>query len=151
MSSLRDLYQEVILDHGKSPRNFRELPDSNCQADGFNPLCGDQVTLYLRYEDDVVRDISFQGKGCAISTASASMMTEALSGKTRAEVDALRAAFQEMITAEPGASLAEDALGKLAVFSGVCEFPNRVKCASLVWHTLDAALNEEEGDVVSTE
>ncbi len=150
MSDLRDLYQEVILDHGRSPRNFRVVENASHEAEGYNPLCGDQVTLYLRYENGVVEDVGFQGKGCAISTASASMMTEALRGKTRTEVAALAARFNDMVTAAPGTPPDTDALGKLTVFSGVCEYPNRVKCASLVWHTLDAALNESD-DAVSTE
>jgi len=152
MSDLRELYQEMILDHGRTPRNFKVLEGANREAEGFNPLCGDQVTLYLKYENDVVEDVSFQGKGCAISTASASMLTEAIQGKTRAEVDDLLATFHGMLTAEPGTPPDADKLGKLAVFSGVCEYPNRIKCASLVWHTLGSALDGDGGDdAVTTE
>lgn len=150
MSYLNDLYQEVILDHNRRPRNFRELKEANRKADGYNPLCGDKVTVYLRLEDDVVRDVSFKGSGCAISTASASLMTETLKGKNRTEVDALFKSFHNLVTGklEPGVSQGE--LGKLAVFHGVSEFPVRVKCATLAWHTLQAAL-ENKRDTVSSE
>jgi nitrogen fixation NifU-like protein len=138
---LRELYQEVILDHSKKPRNFRELPGANRSAEGHNPLCGDRTTIYLRVEDDVVRDASFQGSGCSISTASASMMTDALKGRTLAEAKALFERFHELVTADPSQAAAASAeLGKLAVFAGVHEFPMRVKCASLAWHTMNAAL-----------
>jgi nitrogen fixation NifU-like protein len=138
---LRELYQEVILDHSRKPRNFRELPGANCSAEGHNPLCGDRTTIYLRVEDDVVRDASFQGSGCSISTASASMMTDALKGRTLAEAKALFERFHELVTADPSRAAAASAeLGKLAVFAGVHEFPMRVKCASLAWHTMKAAL-----------
>jgi nitrogen fixation NifU-like protein len=149
---LRELYQEVILDHSKRPRNLRELPGATNHAEGYNPLCGDRATVYLTLEGDVVKDLSFVGKGCSISTASASMMTEALRGKTRAEVDALFERFHALVTAPPDTArenAAED-LGKLKVFAGVCEFPARVKCASLAWHTLKAAL-AGEGQTVKTE
>ncbi len=149
MNDLRDLYQEVILDHSKRPRNFHALPEANRKAEGYNPLCGDRETVYLELDGDRLKDIAFEGSGCAISTASASMMTESLKGKTRAEADALFERFHTLIT---GPSRSEDspALGKLAVFSGVREFPIRVKCATLPWHTLKAAL--EGGDAtVSTE
>ena len=139
---LRELYQEVILDHSKRPRNFRDLPEASHRAEGFNPLCGDKVTIYLRVEGDVVKDVAFKGAGCSISTASASMMTETLAGKSRAEALALFQRFHELLTSDPskaGENAAPE-LGKLAVFSGVCEFPVRVKCASLAWHTLRAAL-----------
>jgi len=141
-SDLRDLYQEVILDHSKRPRNFRDMAGATGRAEGFNPLCGDKATVFVRLEGDVVTDVSFKGAGCSISTASASMMTEALRGKSRAEVDALFERFRALITGDP-ARAAENTgpgLGKLAAFSGVCEFPVRVKCASLPWHTLKAAL-----------
>lgn len=143
---LRELYQEVILDHSKRPRNFRELPDANGKSEGFNPLCGDQATVFVRVEDDVVKDVSFVGKGCSISTASASMMTEAVRGKSRAEAEALFERFHALITAAPDRPLEglSPELGKLAAFSGVCEFPMRVKCASLPWHTLKAALEGQE-------
>ncbi len=144
MSDLRELYQEVILDHGKSPRNFRVIDDPHHSAEGYNPLCGDEVKLFLKVEGGVVADVGFQGKGCAISTASASMLTEVVVGKTREEVGELLRAFRAMLTAEPGTPPDAAMLGKLAVFSGVCEFPNRVKCASLVWHTLDNALRQTD-------
>ena len=136
-ADLRDLYQEVVLDHGRHPRNFRPMEGASAQSVGFNPLCGDKLTLFLRFEGDVVVDASFQGSGCAISTASASILTEVVKGKTRQEVEALLGAFLNMLlddgTADP------TRLGKLAVFSGVKEFPVRVKCATLSWRTLEAA------------
>jgi nitrogen fixation NifU-like protein len=147
MSELRDLYQEVVLDHGRHPHNFRHMDDASHQSVGFNPLCGDKLTLFLRYEDGVVQDVSFQGAGCAISTASASLLTEAIKGKTRAEVEGLIAAFLEMLTAE--APPDPERLGKLAVLSGVRDFPVRVKCATLSWRTLEAALGGT--DEVTTE
>lgn len=150
MSDLRELYQEVILDHQKKPRNFREIGDSSGRAEGHNRLCGDRVTVYLKVEDGKVADVSFQGSGCAISTASASMMTEALKGKTLEEMEALFRTFHEMLTGTPYEAEAKPALGKLAVFSGVREFPARVKCATLAWHTLQAALEGSES-TVSTE
>ena len=138
---LRELYQELILDHSKRPRNFRELAGANRHAEGYNPLCGDRATVYLLVEGDVVRELSFQGSGCSISTASASMMTDALKGKTLAETKALFERFHELVTADPSkAAAASTELGKLAVFAGVHEFPMRVKCASLPWHTMKAAL-----------
>jgi nitrogen fixation NifU-like protein len=149
MSDLRELYQAVVLDHYKKPRNFRVLEGANHHAAGHNPLCGDKVTLYLEIEDGVVKDIGFQGSGCAISTASASMMTESLKGKTLAEAETLFKNFHALVT---GAT-AEDkssGLGKLAVFTGVREFPVRVKCATLAWHTFQAALKDEAAPV-STE
>jgi nitrogen fixation protein NifU and related proteins len=141
-SELRELYQEVILDHSKRPRNFRALPEASHQAEGFNPLCGDKATVYLLVENDVVKSVTFKGAGCSISTASASMMTEALAGKSRTEAEALFQRFHELLTSDPSkaAQNAAPELGKLAVFSGVCEFPVRVKCASLPWHTFRAAL-----------
>jgi nitrogen fixation NifU-like protein len=141
-TDLRELYQEVILDHSKRPRNFRDMADSTGRAEGFNPLCGDKATVFVRMKGDVVEDVSFKGAGCSISTASASMMTEALRGKSRAEAEELFERFHHLITSDP-ARAAENAapgLGKLAAFSGVCEFPVRVKCASLPWHTMKAAL-----------
>ncbi len=146
---LRELYQEVILDHGKRPRNLREIPGASRTAEGYNPLCGDRATVYLTLDGDVVKDASFVGKGCSISTASASMMTEAVKGKTRAEAEALFERFHALVTGEPARADAPE-LGKLAVFSGVSEFPVRVKCASLAWHTLKAAL-QGEAKPVSTE
>jgi nitrogen fixation protein NifU and related proteins len=144
---LRDLYQEVILDHNRRPRNFGTLPDANRSAEGNNPLCGDRVKVYLRMQDDRVQDISFQGSGCAISTASASLMTEALRGKTVAEAHALFHGFHDLVTRGTDGDLD---LGKLTVFSGVREFPIRVKCATLAWHTLEAALVQKD-QPVSTE
>jgi nitrogen fixation protein NifU and related proteins len=149
MSDLRDLYQDVILEHSKTPRNYRELPAANHKAEGFNPLCGDRFTVYVTLDGDVVRDISFQGSGCAISKASASMMTQSVKGKTMAEAEQIFARFHEMVTGH-GAAGTESELGKLTVFSGVSEFPVRVKCATLAWHTLHAAL-EGKQDPVSTE
>ncbi len=150
MNELRDLYQEVILDHNRRPRNFGPLPAANRQAEGYNPLCGDKVTVFLDVEDGRIADLSFQGAGCAISTASASLMTEALKGRT---VDAARELFQDfhhLVTTGAGEGSPE--LGKLAVFGGVREFPMRVKCATLAWHTLLAALEEEDKDQpISTE
>ena len=147
---LRELYQELILDHSKRPRNFHGMEQANRKANGHNPLCGDRVTVSLRVEGDVVRDVSFEGSGCSISTASASMMTDALKGKTVAEAKALFESFHDLVTADPSkAATASAVLGKLAVFAGVHEFPMRVKCASLAWHTMKAAL--EGGDKASTE
>ena len=151
MSDLRDLYQEVILDHGRKPRNFKKLESANHKAEGYNPLCGDRVTVYLTLDGDVVREVSFEGKGCAISTASASMMTEILKGKTRKDVEELFHKFHGMITGDQASAAAQAAdMGKLGVFSGVCEYPARVKCATLAWHTLQAAL-EGQQQPVSTE
>jgi len=150
VSDLRELYQEVILDHSKHPHNFREMAEANRRADGHNPLCGDRATVFLRVEGDVVRDVSFKGSGCSISTASASMMTDALRGKTVAEVEALFERFHDLVTADPSrAATASAELGKLGVFAGVHEFPVRVKCASLPWHTMKAAL--EGGEKATTE
>jgi len=144
-SDLRELYQEVILDHAKRPRNFRELPGANRRAEGYNPLCGDKATVFVRLEGDKVTDVSFKGAGCSISTASASLMTEALKGKTRAEVEALFERFHRLVTSDPSKAAENTVpeLGKLAAFAGVCEFPVRVKCASLPWHTFKAALEGE--------
>lgn len=152
MTDLRDLYQEVILDHSRRPRNFRELPQASHRAEGYNPLCGDRATVYVRVDGDVVGDVAFKGSGCSISTASASMMTESVKGKSREEVERLFTRFHDLVTAAPDQAGREPApeLGKLAVFSGVCEFPVRVKCASLPWHTLKAALAGEAA-AVSTE
>ena len=149
MTDLRELYQELILDHGRRPRNFRPLDEANRTAEGFNPLCGDKVKIYVKIDGDAIRDISFQGSGCAISTASASIMTETLKGKTRGEAEELFETFHDLVTGEP-AKLDSPELGKLAVFSGVSEFPIRVKCATLSWHTLRAAL-KGNGEAVSTE
>lgn len=138
-SNLRELYQEVIFDHNRKPRNFHPMDDADHHADGHNPLCGDQLTVFLRIADDVVTEASFVGHGCAISTASASLMTEAIKGKPVAEVEALFKNFHAMLTdADASADTAE--MGKLAVFAGVREFPARVKCATLAWHTLHNAI-----------
>jgi len=150
MSDLRDLYQEVILDHNRRPRNFQKLDGANRMAEGYNPLCGDQLTVYLRLEDGVIKDISFQGSGCAISKASASMMTASLKGKSKADAEALFETFHKMVTADLSVTFDPLEVGKLAAFSGVREFPVRVKCATLPWHTLHAAL-EGKGEPVSTE
>jgi nitrogen fixation NifU-like protein len=150
MSELRELYQTTILDHNRRPRNFRVLDGANREADGYNPLCGDKVRVYLRVEDGVVREAAFQGAGCAISTASASLMTEAVRGRPVEEVLRLFDAFHELVTSDPTREPELDGLGKLAVFSGVREFPVRVKCASLPWHTLRAAV-EQRAAVAKTE
>lgn len=150
MSEMSDLYQDMILDHNKRPRNFRVIESPDRHADGYNPLCGDKVSVYLSLEDDRISDVSFQGAGCAISTASASVMTEILKGKTLAEADALFEAFHKLVTQGPEAVSDEFDLGKLAVFSGVFEYPARVKCASLVWHTVRAALRNRK-ETVTTE
>ncbi len=147
MSDLRDLYQEVIFDHNRNPRNFRPMPEANRHAEGNNPLCGDQVTVYARIEDGRIVDLSFIGHGCAISTASASLMSEVLKGMRVEDAEALFADFHRMATGESDAT---PALGKLAVLEGVREYPARVKCATLAWHTLNAAL-ERSGEVVTTE
>ena len=147
MSGLRDLYQEVILDHNKRPRNFRALAPSTHHADGYNPLCGDKVTVYLNIDDGIIQDIAFQGSGCAISTASASLMTEALKGKPVVEVEPLFEEFHDVVT---GTAEPSPALGKLAILAGVRDYPARVKCATLAWHTLRAAL-ENQAQPVSTE
>jgi nitrogen fixation NifU-like protein len=145
-ADLQELYQEVILDHNRRPRNFRML-EGGRKAEGFNPLCGDRLTVYLRIDDGVITDASFEGSGCAISKASASMMTESVKGKTTADADALFARFQQMITSPDGPS---DHLGKLTALAGVRRFPIRVKCASLPWHTLRAAIDASD-EAVTTE
>jgi nitrogen fixation NifU-like protein len=149
MSELNDLYQEVILDHNKNPRNFREISGADKFAEGHNPLCGDQLNLYVSMENDRVADVAFLGSGCAISKASASMMTQVVKGKTREEAEVLFDEFHRMVTGKLDVETDENRLGKLKIFAGVLEFPARVKCASLSWHTLHAALNNEES--VSTE
>ncbi len=149
MSELNDLYQEVILDHNKNPRNFREMETATNTADGNNPLCGDALRVYVAMEDDKVTDVAFKGSGCAISKASASMMTQIVKGKSKEEAETLFHEFQQMVTGELDTEADENSLGKLKIFAGVLEFPARVKCASLSWHTLHAALNNEE--VISTE
>lgn len=148
MSDLRELYQEVIFDHNRHPRNFGKLPGANACAEGFNPMCGDKVAVYLKLDNGVISDVSFQGCGCAISTASASLMTEFLKGKTVEEAQRLFEQFHAMVTGPEGSG--HDDLGKLEVLEGVREFPARVKCATLAWHTLRAALQGER-QTVSTE
>ncbi|MDT7541473.1 MAG: nitrogen fixation protein NifU [Acidobacteriota bacterium] len=140
MSELSELYQQVILDHNKKPRNFRRMDDATESAEGFNPLCGDQLTVYLRTANGIVDEVSFEGSGCAISKASASMMTQAVKGKTREEVEQLFGEFHRMVIGELDEEAAPNALGRLKIFAGVREFPARVKCASLPWHTLHSAL-----------
>jgi len=147
---LRELYQDVIIEHSKRPRNFRRLGDAARKADGYNPLCGDTVTVYLTLDGDRVQDVSFQGHGCAISTASASVMTETLKGKTREEAERIFRTFHDLVTGRRGDDADPAALGKLAVFAGVNEFPARVKCATLCWHTARAALDGRD-EPVSTE
>ena len=147
---LRDLYQQIILDHNRSPRNFHALPDASHVAEGSNPLCGDSMTVFLRLDGDVIQDIGFQGSGCAISQASASLMTSAIKGRTAVEADALFRVFHRMVTSPPNTPVDRDALGKLAALSGVRQFPARVKCANLSWHTMHAALSERS-DPVTTE
>ena len=150
MPELRDLYQEVILEHSKAPRNFRQLQSANHHAEGFNPLCGDRLTVYVQLDGDSIRDISFQGSGCAISKASASMMTQSVKGRTKQEVAALFENFRRLVTGQSDTSNNQPDLGKLTVFSGVSEYPVRAKCATLPWHTLRAAL-QDEAQTVSTE
>lgn len=148
MSDLRELYQQVILDHNRAPRNFRKPEEDETRAaDGHNPLCGDRVTVYVVLDGDVIRDVAFQGSGCAISTASASLMTERLKGKTVAEAREIFASFHSLVMGKDGD---REQLGKLAVLEGVREFPMRVKCATLAWHTLQAAL-DKTGETVTTE
>ena len=148
-SELGDLYQEVVLDHGKRPRNFGPLADATHRAEGLNPLCGDHLTVFAKVDGDRVNEARFEGSGCAISKASASVMTGVVKGKTRAEIDAIFERFHRLVTEGPRAG-DEESLGKLAVFGGVHEFPTRVKCASLAWHALRAAL-AGKGEPVSTE
>lgn len=146
---LNELYQEVILDHNRRPHNFRELKDANHRAEGHNPLCGDKVVVYLKIKDHKIDDIGFQGSGCAISTASASLMTDTLKGKTLADVQTLFESFHDLVTGKQGDE-EKSRMGKLQVFQGVSEFPVRVKCAILAWHTLQAAIADKKGPV-STE
>ncbi len=150
MPDLRELYQEIILEHSKAPRNYRELATANRKAEGYNPLCGDHFKVYLDLDGDSIRDISFQGSGCAISKASASMMTQSVKGKTTAEAEELFAQFHKLVTGLLPANGNRTTLGKLAVFSGVSEFPVRVKCATLAWHALHASLEGKQA-TVSTE
>ena len=149
MGSLSALYQDMILDHNRSPQNYGRLENANRRVEGLNPLCGDQLTVWLRLSDDRIQEAAFEGSGCAISTASASLMTSAVKGKSRAEAEALFQQFRKLVTGELSPDEAQT-MGKLAVFSGVSEYPVRVKCASLSWHALKAALDGPD-TVVSTE
>ena len=147
MADLKELYQQLIVDHSKRPRNFREVPDADRRADGHNPLCGDRVTIFIKLDGERIADVAFRGSGCAISTASASLLTESLKGKTLVEAEKIFDNFHSLVTGagETGP------LGKLAVFSGVCDYPTRVKCATLAWHTFHAALREAQIEQISTE
>lgn len=148
MSDLRELYQQVILDHNKNPRNFREMDDASRRAEGYNPLCGDHYTVFLKLDGDTIHEVSFTGNGCAISKASASVMSATVKGKTKQQAEELFETFHKLVKGDAG-DLSTAELGRLAAFSGVSEFPARVKCASLAWHTLKSAL--EGADRVSTE
>ena len=143
MSELSELYQQVILDHNKKPRNFHKIEGANHKAEGSNPLCGDQLTVYAELENGTLKDVSFEGSGCAISKAAASMMTVAVKGKTKHDAETLFSEFHRMVTGELDEENEPNTLGRLTIFAGVREFPVRVKCASLAWHTLKAALNDE--------
>lgn len=149
MSGLNELYQEILLEHNSKPRNFRHLEDPSETAEGYNPLCGDQITLYLKVEDGVITDVGFQGSGCAISRASASMMTQSVKGQTLEKAAQVSEAFRQMMT-DPDAELDYDTLGDLESLAGVVEYPTRIKCAVLAWHTLRAAM-ESRGESVTTE
>jgi nitrogen fixation NifU-like protein len=149
MSELSELYQQVILDHNKKPRNFHKLETANRSAEGYNPLCGDQLTVYMQLEDEVIKDVSFVGQGCAISKAAASMMTQSVKGKSKQDVEILFDEFHRMVTGEMDEETTPNHLGRLTIFSGVRDYPARVKCASLSWHTMRAALHGQE--TVSTE
>ncbi|MDP4116664.1 MAG: SUF system NifU family Fe-S cluster assembly protein [Bacteroidota bacterium] len=149
-SELRELYQQVILDHNKSPRNFRKIEHPDHFAEGYNPLCGDRIDIYVKVENNIITDLSFQGSGCAISKASASLMSSMLKGKSEEEAKEIFNRFHDLVTGHDISAEEIEKLGKLAVLEGVKEFPARVKCASLAWHTLNSALNEDK-NVVSTE
>lgn len=148
MSDLRELYQQVILDHNKNPRNFHEMPDATSHVDGYNPLCGDHYTVFLKTEGDTIREVSFTGSGCAISKASASVMSSTVKGKSKDEAERLFDTFHKLVTGDTSGLSAAD-LGRLAAFSGVSEFPARVKCATLAWHTLRSALEGGEEKVTT--
>jgi nitrogen fixation NifU-like protein len=150
MPELQDLYQQIILDHNKNPRNYHELPNATRKVDGYNPLCGDHYTVFLELDGETIKDIGFTGSGCAISKASASVMSTTVKGKTREEAERYFDTFHRLVTGD-STGLSTDELGRLAAFSGVSEFPARVKCASLAWHTLRTALENEAKEVVSTE
>lgn len=150
MNELRELYQQVILDHNKNPRNYREMEHPTSKIEGYNPLCGDHYTVFLNVDGDVIKDISFTGNGCAISKASASVMSSTVKGKTREEAEQLFDTFHRLVMGDSSGLSAAD-LGRLAAFSGVSEFPARVKCATLAWHTLHSAIADEKKETVSTE
>lgn len=150
MSDLRELYQQLIIDHGRKPRNFGTLADANHIKEGYNPLCGDQLTLYIKEHDGIIDDVRFEGQGCAISTASASMMTEFIKGKSIKQAEELFENFHQLVTDGGDHALLKDKLGKLIVLAGVAEYPARVKCATLAWHTMQAALHDDD-EPVSTE
>jgi nitrogen fixation NifU-like protein len=148
MSDLRELYQQVILDHNKNPRNFHEMADATARVDGYNPLCGDHYTIFLKVDGETIKDVSFTGSGCAISKASASVMSSTVKGKSKEEAGNLFETFHRLVTGDPSSLSAAD-LGRLAAFSGVSEFPARVKCATLAWHTLRSALEGKEEKVTT--
>ena len=148
MSGLSDLYQEILLEHNSKPRNFRKVEDASATAEGYNPLCGDQITLYLKVVDDVVEDVGFQGVGCAISRASASMMTQSIKGRTLDEATGIFEAFHSMIV-HPDEEPDYDTLGDLETLAGINEYPTRIKCAILAWHTMRSALGEDDGTVTT--
>jgi nitrogen fixation NifU-like protein len=150
MDDLRELYQQIILDHNKSPKNYGKIVNCSHASEGYNPLCGDHIKIYAQVEDGIIKDIKFEGEGCAIAKASGSIMTALLKGKTVEEAEKLFKTFQDLITSEVDSEVDLDNLGKLAVFAGVREFPTRVKCAGLAWHTVKAAIDEED-EIVSTE
>lgn len=149
MAELRDLYQEVILDHAKAPRNYHALDAANHKAEGYNPLCGDRFTVFVTMRGDIIEDIAFQGSGCAISRASASMMTQSLKGKSTTEAEEIFNRFHQMVTGRQSEAEARPEMGKLEAFAGVCGFPARVKCATLAWHTLQAALHGDREHVTT--
>lgn len=149
MDELRDLYQEMLLDHHKRPRNYGKIDGANRRAQGYNPLCGDKVTVYLLLRDDVIENIAFEGTGCAICTASSSVMTELLKGKTRRDAETLFGTFHDLVTSDPDSEVDAKTLGKLAIFAGVREFPLRIKCATLAWHTMRAALTASDQTVTT--
>ena len=151
MSDLVELYQELVLDHNNRPRNKRVMEDASNTADGYNPLCGDQVSVFLKVEEGVIADVSFQGVGCAISRSAASMMTQNVKGKPVEEAEALFELFHSMVTRDPGADFDGSSLGELEALAGVCAFPNRIKCASLAWHTMAASLDTKNAEHVTTE
>ena len=150
MYDVDDLYQDVVLDHSRRPRNFKPIEEADRTQEGFNPMCGDSITVYMTLDGDVISDVSFEGSGCAISKASASMMTESVKGKSRAEAEDIFGSFRAMITREAGTTVDRELLGDLEVLEGVSAYPTRIKCATLSWHALHAALSEKEG-TVSTE